>query len=252
MSAVALRELLSQRFPDAVPVPRSVGDVVATGVPGLDAILPNGGFPRGRLSVWVPNGGATAVLRAAALATVRTGERAVWIDGSGTVAGPFWTTGPMLVRPTSRTNALRAAESLLRSGGFSLVVLAGVEPAGTENVRLSRAAHEGGGAIVAFTTSTTTAGLKLSSRIDPDSYRWSRDPHGAPATVNATTLDVRVTSLGWNRRARIVVPIVRDPWLPAFDALLPDRRGVSIPMRIQRMQSRTQAHPSSRMRSHAR
>lgn len=228
MSAIALRELLSQKFPDAVPVPRSEGDTVASGVPELDAILPNGGFPRGRLSVWVPNGGATAILRATALATVMTGERAAWVDGSGTIAGPFWTLGPMLVRPTSRTNALRAAESLLRSGGFSLVVLSGVEPAGTENVRLSRAAHEGGGAIVAVTTSTTTAGLKLASRIDPESYVWSFDPHGDPAAVHAATLQVRVMALGWNRRARVRVPVIRDPWAPAFDARLPDRRGVSL------------------------
>ena len=47
-----LRELLDLRFPDAMPVPRRQGEIVATGVEELDALLPNGGFPRGRLSVW--------------------------------------------------------------------------------------------------------------------------------------------------------------------------------------------------------
>lgn len=222
-----LRELLDQRFPDAVPVPRRQGEVVATGVDELDALLPNGGFPRGRLAVWAPRGGATAVLRAACHATVNAGERAVWIDGDGTVAGAFWEEGTILIRPRTRLHALRAAETLLRSGGFALVVLAGAEAEGTENVRLSRAAHEGGGACVALTNGATTSALKAVSSIRPAGYRWRRDPRGDLATVDAATLDVRVTALGWHRRGRITIPIVRHELRLALDPSLPDRRGAS-------------------------
>src|SRR3569833_1374171 len=159
-----LRELLDARFPDAIPVPRRQGEVVATGVAELDGLLPNGGFPRGRRAVWAPRGGATAVLRAACRATVIGGERAVWVDGDGTVAGAFWDEGTILIRPRTRLHALRAAETLLRSGGFALVVLAGADAEGTENVRLSRAAHEGGVACVAAAARSRACGTSAGSR----------------------------------------------------------------------------------------
>ena len=121
-SVAALRALIQQRFPDALPPSQTDGgrttDRVATGISALDRALPNGGLPRGRLSVWAPQGGATAILRAACHSVVADGERAAWIDGDGTVAGAFWNDGGgslYLVRPTSRLHALRAAEELLRS-----------------------------------------------------------------------------------------------------------------------------------------
>src|SRR5436190_642052 len=80
-SSPALRALLEARFPDATPVTHRTAEPVATGISALDAILPGGGLPRGRLTVWVPEGGATAILRAASQTTVLNGERAVWIDG---------------------------------------------------------------------------------------------------------------------------------------------------------------------------
>ncbi|MEO6865320.1 MAG: hypothetical protein ABI229_07710 [Gemmatimonadaceae bacterium] len=220
-----LRELLDLKFPDAAPLQRLGTEVVATGIGGLDGIFPSGGFPRGRLSIWAPGGGATAVLRSACRSAVAGGERAVWIDGGGTMAGAFWDAGPILVRPRSRLHALRAAEALLRSGGFAVVVLAGADPQGTENVRLSRAAHDGGGACIALTASATTSALRASSSIRPHGYVWRRDPHGDAAAIDTATLEVRVSSLGWNRRARVVLPVCRDESRLALSIDLPDRRG---------------------------
>lgn len=220
-----LRELLDLRFPDAAPLQRHRTEVVATGIGELDRLFPGGGFPRGRLSVWEPGGGATAILRSACRSAVAGGERAAWIDGSGTVAGAFWEPGPVLLRPGNRIHALRAAEVLLRSGGFAVVVLAGADPEGTENVRLSRAAHGGGGACIALTSSATTSALRASSSICPHSYVWRRDPHGEVAAVDAATLEVRVSSLGWSRRARVVLPVRRDEPRLALPVDLPDRRG---------------------------
>ena len=108
-SVAALRALIQQRFPDATPLTggAQTTEQVATGIGALDQVLPNGGLPRGRLSVWAPQGGATAILRAACHSVVANGERSAWIDGDNTVAGAFWGDGPYLVRPTSR--APRAA-----------------------------------------------------------------------------------------------------------------------------------------------
>lgn len=227
MPATALlRSLLEQRFPDATPVTHRTAEPVATGIQPLDLILPNGGLPRGRLSVWMPQGGATAILRAACLTVASTGERAAWIDGLGTIAGQFWEQGPVLVRPANRRNSLRAAEELLRCGGFSLIVLAGSEPAGTEMVRLSRAAREGGAAFVALTSHTSMASIRLNSRIMPHSYVWRRSPFGDPAEACSASIRVRAQSLGWNKSTELRVPVIPHQLRSALETGLPDRRGL--------------------------
>lgn len=230
MSASALlRSLLEQRFPDATPVTHRTAEPVATGIAPLDSILPSGGLPRGRLSVWLPQGGATAILRSACRTVTSTGERAAWIDGLGTIAGEFWEEGPVLVRPANRRNSLRAAEELLRCGGFSLIVLSGSEPAGTEMVRLSRAAREGGAAFVALTSHTSMASIRLVSRIMPHSYVWQRSPFGDPAEACSATVKVRAQSLGWNRHTEFRVPIVQHELRTSLEPGLPDRRGIRRP-----------------------
>jgi hypothetical protein len=226
-STSALRSLLEQRFPDATPLTHRTAEPVATGIQALDAILPSGGLPRGRLSVWLPQGGATAILRASCLTVASTGERAAWIDGLGTISGQFWQEGPILVRPANRKNALRAAEELLRCGGFSLIVLSGSEPHGTEMVRLSRAAREGGAAFVALTSHTSMASIRLMSKILPHSYSWRRSPFGEPAEACSAKVKVRAQSLGWNKHTEIQVPIVPHDLRSGLDPGLPDRRGLT-------------------------
>jgi hypothetical protein len=222
----AIRALIEHRFPDATPVTHRTAEPVATGIEALDAILPGRGLPRGRLTVWMPEGGATAVLRAACNTTVAHGERAVWIDGQGTVAGPFWEEGPILVRPRDRKHGLRGAEELLRCGGFALVVIAGIEPEGTETVRLSRAAREGGGALVTLTSHASMASLRMTSQILRETYRWRKTPFGDPAEAQEVMIRVRARSLGWNRSADFPVPVVPYDLRMSLDTGLVDRRGV--------------------------
>jgi len=174
----------------------------------------------------MPQGGATAMLRASCLSVVSSGERSAWIDGLGTIAGQFWEEGPILVRPANRRNSLRAAEELLRCGGFALIVLTGSEPAGTEMVRLSRAAREGGSAFVALTSHTSMASLRMVSRIMPHSYVWRRSPFGDPAEACSATIAVRAQSLGWNKKTEIRVPVLSYDVRVALEEGLPDRRGM--------------------------
>src|SRR3954468_14853955 len=117
-SVAALRALIQQKFPDATPLTggSQTTEHVATGIDALDKVFPNGGLPRGRLSVWAPRGGVTAILRAACHPIVPPGGASAGIDGDHTIAGAFWNDGPYLLRPTSRIHAMRAAEELLRSG----------------------------------------------------------------------------------------------------------------------------------------
>lgn len=227
-SVAALRALIQQRFPDALPLTggAQTTEQVATGIDALDEVLPNGGLPRGRLSVWAPQGGATAILRSACHSVVANGERAAWIDGDSTVAGTSWGDGSglYLVRPTSRIHALRAAEELLRSGGFSLLVLAGTEPQGTETVRLTRAAREGGSALVSVGSAASMASLRLRSRLMH--YRWRRTPFGDPADVQDVTVRVGATAAGWSTHATFPIPVMHHELRLSLESALADRRGL--------------------------
>ena len=225
----ALRALIQQKFPNATPLTggAQTAEYVATGIAALDQILPNGGLPRGRLSAWAPFGGATSILRSACHAIVAQGERSAWIDGDATVAGAFWGTGgdgPYLVRPKTRLHALRATEELLRSGGFSLLILAGCEPRGTEVVRLTRAAREGGAAIVAIGENASMASLRLTSRLMH--YRWRRTPFGDPADARDVTVRVGARAVGWNTQTEFPIPVMQHELRLSLESELADRRGL--------------------------
>jgi hypothetical protein len=225
-SVAALRALIQQKFPDATPLTggAQTTEHVVTGIDELDRILPNGGLPRGRLSVWAPRGGVTAILRAACLTVAHSGERSAWIDGDGTMTGAFWADGPTLLRPTSRVNAMRAAEELLRSGGFSLLILTGCEPQGTETVRLTRAAREGGTALVAIGDHSAMASLRMTSHLLD--YHWRRTPFGDPADAESVTVEVHARAVGWNARTDFSLPVMHHELRLSLEPALADRRGL--------------------------
>lgn len=222
-----LKQTLRQRFPDALPVTYRTVRPVATGLQKLDAMLPSGGLPRGRLTIWAPGGGASAVLRAACHAVVERGERSAWVDVARTVTADQWLEGPLLLRPVNEVEALVCSEELLRSGGFALVVLAGagwgVEQAG---VRLGRAAREGGAAFVVLGGDAPVAHLRLHSRIAPGDYRWAPGAFGEPAEVVGVTVHVGARALGWSGEASFRLPVSGHIQRLAAASWLPDRRGV--------------------------
>ena len=223
--AGSLRAQLQERFPNAVPLPERVVPPIPTGLAMLDGILPHGGLPRGRLTVWQsPLGGAGALLRAASLSIVDRGERVAWIDGARTL-GHQWIDGPLVVRPASPELALRAAEILLRSGGFALVVLAGIDPEPTAMLRLSRMAHEGGGGFLAVTRRSLTASLRLTSRYLPEKHRIVPGPFGHSAAIVSVAITIESRAPGWKAATTLHVPFVSHDLRLSLDPELPDRRG---------------------------
>lgn len=228
MTAVAtLRSLLVERFPDAVTLPERSLPPIPTGLPSFDRILPNGGLPRGRVVVWqTETGGATALLSAAAREVVTRGERVAWIDGQRS-AGSWWAGGeggPLVIRPSSPALARKAAEILLRSGGFGLVVAGGLEADGSTMLRLSRMVHEGGGGFVALTPIALTASVRITSRYLPSAFRTAAGPFGA-ASVRSAALRVEVRSPGWHSHADFHLPVVAHDLRLALVPDLADRRG---------------------------
>jgi hypothetical protein len=222
----SLRSILEQRFPDATPVTHRTAEQVASGISQLDRALPSGGFPRGRLSVWSPLGGATAILRAACHCVVNGGERAAWIDSEHMLTSNSWLDGPVLLKPITPRHALRAAEEILRSGGFALVVLSGAVSSGSEAVRLTRAAREGGAALVSVTSASAMSSLRVSSQLDPRAYQWHRTPFGEPAVAHDVLVRVRARAMGWNAHTQFLVPILHHELRLSLEPGLADRRGI--------------------------
>lgn len=221
-----LKEALEQRFPNALPISYRTAGAVATGVAALDNLLPAHGLPRGRLSIWKPGGGATAILYAACEAVAQRGERAAWIDAAGTIAGDSWRPGPLLLKPEGEMESLICAEELLRCGAFGLIILSGTRAAFTrEDVRLSRAVRDGGGAFVALAAKSNVAHLQVTSRIDPDGYRWQTNPFGEPAQVTQVRAHVEAQAMGWSGRTQVVISVSGFEQRSAVEKALVDRRG---------------------------
>ncbi len=229
-SVAELRSLLDERFPDAAPVRYGMTGVAATGIGALDAVLPAGGLPRGRVTVWAVGGGATAVLRSVCEAAVGRGERAAWVDGRRSVVGMYWRSGPVLLRPADRDEALACAEVLLRSGGFAAVVLTGCDEGGgleeSPGVRLSRAVREGGGVLAVMARGAPVAHLKAHSRIPPGGYHWRRSAFGEPVEAVGVTVEVRLEAMGLSRRTRFTIPVRSHDVRLSLEPELADRRGV--------------------------
>jgi hypothetical protein len=221
-----LKEALEQRFPNALPISYRTTGALPTGVSALDNMLPANGLPRGRLSLWKPGGGATAILYAACEAVALRGERAAWIDAAGTIASESWRPGPMLLKPEGEIEGLICAEELLRCGAFGLVVLSGTRGAFKRgDVRLSRAVREGGGSFVALADASNVAHLQVTSRIAADSYRWKTNPFGEPAELTEVRVHVEAQAMGWSGKTQVVLPVGEFRQRTTVEPELVDRRG---------------------------
>jgi hypothetical protein len=223
----ALRRTLEERFPGAVPVAFRTARAVATGWAELDAALPGGGRPRGRLSVW-SGAGATAVLRGVCAAALARGERAAWVDAARTTSGEAEWGGIALVRTGTPAEALLCAEELLRCGGFGVVVLAGVATTGADRVKLVHVAREGGAAFVeAGSGDGWMAAVRVSSWVPPGGVRWRRDALGEAVEVDSVGVRVRATALGWSRDAEVELPVAARDFRLSLEPGLGDRRGAA-------------------------
>jgi recombination protein RecA len=184
------------------------------GWPELDALLPDGGLPRGVIELAAPHarGGATSV----ALAAVRAGQGrgkgawCAWIDPEGTLHAPGVVAAGvelarMLVVRAPRTAVARAALKVVASGAFEVVVIdvdlprfrpgsgkAGDLPSARAEVlvrKLALAAEPGGTTVLLLTDSTR-----------PRSAPWPVTLRLELSRPDARTLSVLVAK---DRRGRV-------------------------------------------------
>jgi hypothetical protein len=186
-----LRAALEKRFGSAlVPAPGGAPDRAVpgfrTGIAAIDRLLP-GGVPRRAVTHWAGEvtAGRTAALRRLVGAALRETRVAV-VDAALTLDAGDWCgadDGPLaglwVARPPAAGRAAEgawAAEALLRSGAFGLVVLDGGAPAPAEVHRLRALARETDAAVLVSTPAGGgAAGWRADLRLE-----FRRAPRAAP------------------------------------------------------------------------
>ncbi len=195
------------------------------GWPELEAALP-GGVPRGQVIEWAGprSAGKTAALRQMVWAVRDAGAGAAYVDGTGTLTPAPWVGGKSegaggsggagggapfwVVRPPEPSDVLAAAEELVRSGAFGLVIAEGANwPRGLV-IRLQRLARGTGAALVAV--------VDRSGRVPMAGFRvrFSSDPR-------RRSYRVQVQGRGPIREVSYVHGL---PYRLPEDSGLPDRR----------------------------
>jgi hypothetical protein len=91
-------------------------------------------------------------------------------------------------------------------------------------VRLTRAAREGGSALVTIGSSASMASLRLTSRLVR--YRWRRTPFGDPAEAKDVTVRVHSRAVGWNAHTDFSFPVSHHELRLSLESELADRRGL--------------------------
>ena len=147
---------LRHQIATVVAPPPAVRDAIATGVAALDAALPAGGIPCGRLTEIAgrSGSGATTLARSLVASAIRDKRWVAYIDAARTLAPADWAplaaTGRLwVVRPGAGDRGAWCADLLLRSNAFGLVVLDDSTPVPRPvAVRLTRLARDGNAAFV--------------------------------------------------------------------------------------------------------
>lgn len=215
--------LLRQQLAAVVAGTPSGTPGLPTGVRGLDAILPGGGLPRGRLTELLapPGLGKTTLARSLVSATIRGGGGVAWIDATRTLDPRDWAAESAayealwVVRPGEPARAPWCADLLLRAGAFALVVLDGapVLPRAVA-VRLTQLARESDAALLLLGEGTRASEVGGALRL----LLTRRGPHGVMATLEKGGPYQQV-QLEVGRGERIARRLCTHPEIP-------DRRGV--------------------------
>jgi hypothetical protein len=188
MSLAALQDLRQQLAAVVAGTP-SATPGLPTGLSALDAALPGGGLPRGRITeLLAPAGvGKTTLARMLAATTLLSGQAVAWVDATRTLDPRDWVTvdpagsdALWVVRPGEASRAPWCADLLLRTGSFALVVLDGapVLPRAIA-VRLSQLARDADASLLLLGDGTRASEIGGALRL----VLKRRDPRTVLATV---------------------------------------------------------------------
>ncbi len=243
--------VLRQQLAEIVDGTRPAMPGLATGVPALDAALPGGGLPRGRLTeiTGTPGSGLTTFARQLVASTLRAGWWVAYIDAARTLAPRDWAAlgahdGLWVVRPNEPARGAWCADVLLRSGAFGLVVLDGAQALPrTVAVRLVRLAHTSDAAFVLLSTDGQRSGVagalqlrvqrasapkRQPAALDLAARLAGQSPASAPAPARSKSRRLRITIEKGAPVQKVEVAYeVERPRGVREDPPVPDRRGVA-------------------------
>ncbi|MBK8250609.1 MAG: hypothetical protein IPK85_24910 [Gemmatimonadetes bacterium] len=185
--STALATLRAQLATVVAPTP-AVERTLATGILALDATLPGGGIPCGRLTevAGASGSGATSLAHAIVARAIVDKQPVAYIDATRTLAPGDWaplaTTGLLwVIRPPTDGHGTWCADILLRSGAFRLVVLDDTTPIPRSIViRLSRLAQDTQAALLVVHHQPAGRGL-VGSALRLEMERRLRPRHERPA-----------------------------------------------------------------------
>jgi hypothetical protein len=243
-AVTALRETLERRHREVTAAAFALGEeaLIRTGIPAFDRIL-GGGFPRGTIATLegAPSSGRTALAaRLLAVATARGLGAAI---GTGLFPPALAAAGVRLERllcvpVTDPVGAARAADIVLRSGAFGVVVIPAL-PSGRRTgsatwTRLAGLAHRTNALLVALGVESSAelryaASVRVESTIER--VRWNgenghccelagydvratirkhkRAAPGASALVACLPFEDRPTALDVRERELVPAPALR-------------------------------------------
>lgn len=192
---------------------------LSTGLAPLDAAL-GGGLPRGRITELVgpPSAGRTGVACAVAATATRAGETIAWVDPAdaldpeGAAGAGLVLDRTLWIRPRRPGDERRAAELVLRAGGFGLVVLdlderaSRAAPDTAAVARLARAAEATRSTLLVVAPRSTAGSFAaLGLAVEAKRVRWSGGP-GRLVALDGVDAAVRVvrSRVGRPAEARVV------------------------------------------------
>ena len=204
-----------------------------TGLTALDAVLPGGGLPRGRITeILAPAGvGKTTLARSLAATTLTAGHTVAWVDATRTLDPRDWVDTAMegsdalwVVRPAEAARAPWCADLLLRTGAFALVVLDGapVLPR-TVGVRLAQLARDSDAVLLLLGEGTRASEIGGALRLLLRRREDTRNPSGS--VVMAT-----IEKGGPHQHVPLQLEVCRGTGIARrlySHPEIPDRRGVA-------------------------
>jgi len=227
-----------------------------TGFAALDAVLPDRGLPRGRLTeiAGTPGSGRTTIARQLVATTLHAGWWVAYIDASRTLAARDWAAlgahdSLWVVRPDTPQRGAWCADVLLRSGAFGLVILDGAPALSREiAVRLVRLARASDAAFVLLAPDNQHAGVAGALQLRVQRTRAKRKtepldltarlegqvraPASSPVSASISPRRLLISVEKGGPPARVEVPYAADesPHTARCvreNSQIPDRRGVA-------------------------
>lgn len=233
---------LIERLQAVVDYGKKVSSPWATGISALDHAM-GGGIPRGRITELTGSlaVGKSTLMRQAISQILLSGHWVAWIDATRTLAPAPWAglgNRFVVIRPSTPSRSAWAADLLLRSGVFGLVVIDGTpQLSRVHGLRLAQLARDRDAACVVIdhTTRSVRKNHRLTGTIRLHIRLLNSQEHSPDSAINGAQtsnpiMQITVEKGGSVSNRRLVIEVDRVSNMAyrlCAHPEVPDRRGVA-------------------------